>query len=453
MHPLINWSPERKRIARNVFIFVTAFFWFWFWRPYGLYGGDSEVLERSIYHGEWSMKREPVTATIFQLSHQILSRCLGWPVRNAISFVSCLAGAAGGLVLWHLTRDFRKPNLTWILLLCSGYILTFHGHIEVYAVPTALIAAWILAVQRVDKGLWPNWTIPVFFMVVSITHLFGLFILPSLLLGAYFYRAKMTLRDRLTWLECVVAIPILYMMVGYWDNKDGNGMGGMIVDALTGASANESFLPLYSVKHIAIKGYFLWIGTGVALPFAIWGAIRNRSNPVTLQVAVMAGMALVFLALLHPDLGYNDWDLFLFPSLPVAYLAAPVVAESTRWLVLSTLWIGIFINIWLPRIPLWANIPERGLAEVRIENLPNEGRVRLDDRYPVEKDRLWVGGGMHSLSIWRHGERIRWKVFQVHPGDRINIRLPEGRAPGPFAERIQQIQAEEEEETSFDRSP
>jgi hypothetical protein len=453
MDPQVNGSIKRKEIVANVLTFTGAFAWFWFWRPYGLFGGDSEILERAIFHGEWAWKREPLTVALLQLNHQFLSNWLGWPVGNAMSLVSCLAGAGGVLALKLGTRDRKNSQLTWILLLFSGFTLNFYGAIEVYALPTAMIALWILAIQRVGEGSWPNWTIPMAFAGTCLAHLFGVLLFPSLLVSVYFLLARMNRRDRWIWFEWIMAVPVIVLMVGILYQQERNSLTTLIDDALNPGPTNESFLPLWSLKHITIKGYFLWLGTGIALPFAVWKVWRDRYDPVTLQVAVMAGMALVFLALFHPDLGYDDWDLFLFPSLPVAFLAAPVVAQSPKRVILSTIWIGIFITLWLPRIPFWANLSERGLAEVRILNPPADARVRLDDRYPVEGNRVWMGGGMHSLSVWRHGDRIRWKVFRVHPGEELEIRLPEGRAPGPFAEQIKRMQLERDEETRFDQSP
>jgi hypothetical protein len=299
-----------------------------------------------------------------------------------------------------------------------------------------MIAYMILAIHRVGNGDWPNWTIPVFFFGVVVSHLFGILLFPMLLVSAYIHRAKMTTRDCWTWLECVVAIPIIFIAVGVWDIQEGNGLGGLFEESLFPKTAEMDFLPLWSIKHLTIKGFFLLIGTGITFPFAMWKIFRDHRDPETIQVAIIAVMSLSFLVLFHPDLGYNDWDLFLFPSLPIAYLAVSIVADSSRRLVLSILWIAVFLTIWIPRIPVWAYLSERGLAEVKIINLPNDARVRLDDRYPVEKNRIWIGGGMHSISVWRHGDRIRWKVFQVHPGDKIKIRLPETRVPGPFYDRI-----------------
>ena len=453
MKVLTGWTSKHKSAATSFLIFIAAFAWFWFWRPYGLYGGDLEALEQTIYLGWWTWHREPLVVALLQLSHQLVTRWLGWPIGNSISLVSCLAGATTVLILWYATRGLRHPNLTWCLILCSGYTLNFHGAIEIYAIPTAMIAVLILSIHQVGRNAWPNQTIPLALLGLSVCHLFGVLLLPALLVSAYLHRARMTVRDRITWMECVILIPLVFLVISLWTHNEGNRFDNPIREFFCPIEGLPSYLPIWSLKHLTIKGYFLGLGTGIALPFAIWRVWRDYRDTEIIQVAAIAGISLIFLSLFHPDIGYRDWDLFLFPSLPIAYLGAPVVAESSRRIMLSLIWIAVFFSMWLPRIPVWAQLSERGLAEVRIVNPPDSARLRLDDRYPVERTPFWVGGGIHSISVRRSGERIRWKVFQAHPGTVIHLRLPEGRVPGPFSDQIQRLKQESEEETGFNASP
>lgn len=329
------------------------------------------------------------------------------------------------IVLWKLCRESKGTVLLFSLTLSSGYALLFHGHIEAYALPTCLLAVWVLAIRRADQGRWSSGAPALAFSGMAWCHTMALCLSPALLVTAWVHRGRLP-QDSRIWILAGLALVGLYVFTDVL--QVGHGPGFETLPAMLGSSAAKEYAPLLSAKHLAIKFHFLWVATHVTIPFALLGLRSSRRSPEALQLAGLALCALIFLALFHPDAGYLDWDLFLLPSLPCAILGARYVTGSKRAMALSALWIAGFLAVWAPRTPIWARLAERGLARVEVKNFPTDATVKLDDRGQIHRSVFKVQGGIHSLSVLRRGERTRWKVFRASPGARIEIRLPEGRA-------------------------
>ncbi len=417
---------KSKRLIVDVLLFLLAFSWFWFWRPYGFYGGDSEYLDRQIEQGTWFRKREPLAVAAMQLSHQIMTPLTGWPVAWSISLASCLSGAAAVVVLKRLSQRLPYPPLTLALLLSSGYLLLFHGHIEAYALPTLLLAVWIFTIHKVEAGEWQSGTLILAFAGMAWCHTMALALLPALAIGAILYRQRISQEWRL-WALGLAALAGLYVFTDVF--RIGHGPGFETLPLFLHTSAPKEYGPLFSWKHLGIKAEFLWTGTHLSLLAAVawtWFHWRERE---TLQVACLALCTLGLWFFLHPDAGEMDWDLFLLPSLPVAYLGARYVAGSRWRVVLTILWAAVFLSIWIPRIPVWADLHDRGLAEVILEDYSEDMRLKLDDRYEIHSPHLRVQGGIHTLARLATGERTRWRVFMISPGEERQIRVPEPTVP------------------------
>lgn len=415
-----------KRFMVDVLIFLLALSWFWYWRPYGFYGGDSEYLDRQIEQGTWFRKREPLAVAAMQVSHQIMTPLLGWPVAWSISLASCLSGATAVVVLRRISQRLPQPRLTLTLLLSSGYLLLFHGHIEAYALPTLLLSVWILVIHKVDADEWRSGTLMLTFAAMAWCHTMTVALTPALLVGAFLYRHQLRSEWRL-WVLGVALLTGLYVFTDVL--RIGHGPGFETLPQFLESSAPKEYGPLLSLKHLRIKAEFLWTGTHLSLLAAVVWSWRHWKEPVTLQVVSLALSALGLWFFLHPDAGELDWDLFLLPSLPVAYLGARYVAISPKPLLTATLWFAAFLTIWIPRIPVWADLPERGLAKVRLEGYSEDLRLKLDDRYDIHSDHLHIQGGMHTLARMASGERTRWRVFMVSPGEEKTIRVPEPTVP------------------------
>jgi hypothetical protein len=411
-------NPRQRSALTEPILFLIALAWFWFWRPYGFYGGDSEYLDRQISDGLWFRKREPLAVAAMQISYQMVHPLLGWPPGWGISLVSCLAGAVAIVLLWRLCRDGDRPRLTFFLTLASGYLLLFHGSIEAYALPTCLLALWILAVHRVEQGMWPGSSIPLAFAGMAWCHTMAFCLSPALLLSAWFHRKGIGAEWK-NWLMAGMLLVGLYVFTDVL--QIGHGPGFTHRPALITLGGPEEWGPLFSAKHFAIKAHFLWVGLHVTLPFALMWVCKKWRSREDLQIAALAVSGLAFLVYFHPDSGYLDWDLFLLPSLPVAVLGARWVASSSKPTIWTTVWLAGFLLIWIPRVPVWVQLEERGLGEVFLSDFTEEHRFQLDDRFELTAPTLRVQGGWHTVNRRVSGSRTQWKAFHVVPGEKVNV--------------------------------
>jgi hypothetical protein len=302
------------------------------------------------------------------------------------------------------------------------------------------MAVWILAIRRVHRGEWPTWSIAFAFAGMTWCHVMALFLFPSLLLSLWFYRDRLRRSDWGYWLLAFVIAGWVYVITNILNIGEGLGFEGTL--QLFADSGQREFGPLLSLRHFRIKAYFLWVGTHIALPFAFAGLWKERVNREVQQLGAMALCGLGFLVVFHPDTGYRDWDLFVFPSLPVAVLGARYVVTSPYQRVLAAFWLVAFLAVWVPRVPFWARLSERGLAEVVITNYPSDRVVKLDNRYTVFSNRFRAQGGEHTISVMKRGELTKTTTFQVSPGDRIELEVPNESVPVPFADRIRMLEEE-----------
>lgn len=432
-------SSFRRGVLSALLVFLLAFAWFWFWRPYGFYGGDSEYIERQVNGGLWFRKREPLAIAAMQLSRQFFTLRLGWPVSWSISFVSCLCGALSVVALRRIAAGWQRPFLGFALALCSGYLLLYHGSIEAYALPTLALSLWVLALFEIEKGNWPTWTIPAAFAAMVWCHFMGFFLFPALLYSAWIYRDRLK-TERGYWAAALAAAFGVYAMTKWL--RVGQGLGFEGVGVLFADTGEKDYGPFLSLTHLKIKSYFLWVGTHLTLPFAAMAIWKGRKNAAILQIGAISLCALGFLVVFHPDTGYRDWDLFAFPSLPLAVLGAWYVAQSKHPKVFACVWFLAFLAVWAPRVPVWANLSDRGLAEVRILNFPEDRSIRVDERYQVPKASFYVQGGTHTISAVKRGEQTLFKQISVSPGDEIDLEVPVESIPVPFAEEIRKLTEE-----------
>lgn len=403
---------------------IAAFAMFWIFRPYGLFGGDSEIVERSIHGGAWFWQREPLTTAFLQSFNSGLSP-LGWTTDDAISLASCLAGAVGALALWKISQSFPRPHLGFAMLFCTGSTLNFYGSIEVYAPATACLC-WILYAVQQDR---PKAALGLF-ALLGWLHPIAFFLSPAA--GFYAFQNRNRIESYWACIPLALSVPFVGYILGW---REGIGFENPLAEVATTSPTGVDLGPPWALKHLAVKAEFLWVATGLSLPLAAIAVYRVRDRTIRAWTGVAASL-LGFFVVFHPDLGRADWDLFLFPSIPVAVIAAAWVTRSRHAVAIAVVWIAAFLSIWAPTVPIWARFDERGTATVIVENWPADAKVRLNDRYRVRDKTFKVKGGFHSLSIERSGDLHRWRTFQANPGDTIRLRLPEERVAGPFATMV-----------------
>ncbi|MCG3196613.1 MAG: hypothetical protein HUU16_09255 [Candidatus Omnitrophica bacterium] len=428
----LRLDPDLRERLLDSALFMAALAWFWFWRPHGFFGGDSEIMDRRIHEGMWFYKREPLCVAAMQLAHRILHPQFHWPPALSISLVSSIAGAAAVVILRRYWMDKPHPWLSLALCLSSGYVLLFHGAVESYALPTCMLALWILAIDRVEAGKWPHYLLGLIVAGMMWFHLVAAFLVPALVLG-FLLQFRTALREWRYWLLSTLLVVGLWVFIRY--HAVGEGVTGGSFRRAFVHSAEQEFGPFFTLRHLEIKLYFLWMATQVTLPLALLQTWKERRDPRTLQIALLLVCGLVFLIVFHPDCGKRDWDLFMLPSLPAAVLAAQFVVGSGLRFVLSGMWFAVAAAVWLVHVPVWADLPHRGLAEVRVLNVPthkiDDLEMFVNDRHHLHEELIRLRGGCHTFELRYKGKRPRWKVVCVEPGDKVELRMPEDSVPSP----------------------
>ncbi len=423
---------------------ILSFFWFWFWRPYGFYGGDSEYLDRQINGGLWFRKRELFAVAAMQLSRQFLTLQFGWPVSWSISFVSCAVGSLSVLLAWLMYKGREESLLGFFLVVSSGYLLLYHGSIESYALPTFVLMLWIFSIDRVHRRAWPTYTIAFSMVLMAWCHLMALFLFPSLMISAWIYREQIRRDELVYWIVAAIIGAWLYVFIDVLQYGQGQGFGFWDLFYHTDMPGTEETGTFLTAEHFQIKLYFIWVATHITLPFALFTCLRYRSDPFVLQVGGMLFGSIAMVVFFHPDCGYDDWDLFLLPSLPAAVLGALGVHRLPWRSVVAILWVLAFLSLWVPRIPSWARLSERGLAEVEIINFPSDRTVywvhgETTHYYKVTSPTFWPQGGAHRIAVEKPAYVTQFEDFEVSPGDQIDILAPIKDIEVPFADRIRRL--------------
>ena len=434
-----------RRFLVACIVMVLSFCWFWFWRPYGFYGGDSEFLDRQVNGGLWFRKRELFAVAAMQICRQIFTLHLGWPVGWSISLASCLAGTFSVVLAWWMYSEKKEGIRELLLVLCSGYLLLYHGTIESYALPTAILMLWIYSIDRVAKNKWPTYTIAFSFVLMAWCHLMAFFLFPSLLATVWFYREQIRKKDWPFWFLAAVLGGWLYVFIDVLQIGQGEGFGFRDLFYHTHMPGTKDTGTFLTLQHLKIKLYFLWVSTHITLPFALMGFWKERGNPFVVQVGGMLVGALVMVVFFHPDCGYDDWDLFLLPSLPAAVLGARCVVQMKWRNGISVIWVLAFLSLWVPRIPVWARLSERGLATVELSPFPGDRQVywvhgESQHYYLVPDSTFRVPGGTHKIAVKKRGYVTQFESFEVHPGDQIELTVPIKDIEVPFAERIRKLE-------------
>ncbi|MDI6784074.1 MAG: hypothetical protein QME64_08285, partial [bacterium] len=184
------WERIKSHKITPYLLSLLFFFLFWFFRSVEFDGGDSDQWIRETEGGVWFRKREMLSFFMFQTTYQITNWLWHWDGRLAINLVSCLAGAVFVFVLYKFCQRWNKGWLPFILVMSSGMISLFFGHLETYGqvVAVSLIFYYYLFAyldNRVDARY------PAFFYSLSaMFHLQVGFLFPLLPLAWYLHGHK-----------------------------------------------------------------------------------------------------------------------------------------------------------------------------------------------------------------------------------------------------------------------
>lgn len=329
-------------IAAGVTVLLTALFWLLRARTHFL--GDGYQLLDRLAKGESLTKGWDIGAAwLHRLLFDILS---GTPAERALQahqLVAIVTGlmfcAAIFVLARRLYESANRALLLALLLLSGGYLLQYFGYVENYAVLLLALMVYGLTGLLVIRGRAPIWWAIPPLVVAGGMHVFGLYVLPSVVY--LFMRDSSSERswDR--------------MPAGKkWLIGAGIVVLGLVAMAALRASSyffTFAFLPLLPDRFTVDSDYLLsfkhWIDTGNLLLMLVPGLLvlvaaslaRTRREDGERQAArflvCMFLPALVTVFAFNPGIGMpRNWDLFAIAGIPLALWAAyRVLATDMPW--------------------------------------------------------------------------------------------------------------------------
>ncbi|HOE97610.1 MAG TPA: hypothetical protein PK847_13625 [Candidatus Sumerlaeota bacterium] len=329
-------------------LFLSGAAIFFLLRPFGVPGGDSELLtspqSMALYWRDSLVyfMREP-------LAHQIALQF--HLAAGDLALGMALSGAfCGGLFLVLLWEFCRSP-IVWAAVLGSCLTWVFVGHLELYApVAVTLLLYFMLLVRALQPGSGVTpFHAALALALAYLTHKLALFFAPALLCLA-FERVAGRWRIR-PWpagaweraLVAIIAMCLIDMLPALAD------MAG--VHHILYITFNEHFLDMITpltpsmARRLEARSetgmFFLFtFGTplhlahcfgfilasaplGLVLLARHWRRIRSAA---ALPLIVAAVIGILWILLWHPRCGWRDWDLFSMGTLPLNLLGGGAAA-------------------------------------------------------------------------------------------------------------------------------
>ncbi|MFH2054935.1 MAG: tetratricopeptide repeat protein [bacterium] len=303
--------------------------------------GDGLLRARDLESGTWLLPTEPLAGLVNLLSFKLTSSWFGWTAIQAMEAVSLISGLLFYATILALAKYlFAGPRdrlFAILFLFASGTTLLFCGYVETYSLLPAAITLFLLwclkSVGGSKSALWPA----LFFPLLALLHFGNLYLLPVLLLVAFFKWRDGEKRPALVALGGgIVAVALAVVLPRYSEVI-------MLspVDLLMPLLPNGDGYCLLSGQHLLDLLNELLLTAGPALlllPWTVSAILRLRlwrNRQVALGLVALAG-ALPFLLLLDPKLGYaTDWDLFSLAGLIVMIASLLVIRNAGLRLSLS----------------------------------------------------------------------------------------------------------------------
>ncbi len=331
-------SPSWKFLAA-----IVSFFAFWILGAYRVYG-DGTSIASNIEHGYWFDVKNPLYRGINVALHQLISLFRTWHGDWTLSLVSCLAGVIYIYIVIEtaaeLGNDVKQRWIAFGILISPGYMQLFFGHIENYALSTALLSLALYSSIKFMRGAATPFSLGLAYSLAVTAHLSAVWILPGFVYLVCKNTDKLN-KKALFQLIIGASIPLLLCLVffflGHQKLKTGfiDELGGddasMFVPLARLDSPKEHYT-LFSSDHIiAMINEHLLIG-GILLPLAVILIILRFKQLVKDRVFIFLALTslgyLAYSILFNPDLGpFWDWDMFAASALPYTFLCAHILSR------------------------------------------------------------------------------------------------------------------------------
>ncbi len=432
-----NSMSRQQEFLTGIALFLVSFSWFWFWRSNQYTGGDSGQWDRTIYEGWWLQRRQMLSFVTMQLTFQVTQALMGWTSRMAIGLVSCTSGAFAVVIFWRLLRDRTAWGWALALAASAGFTVIFYGHIETYAMSVTAMLLHLLAVKRTQEERWPPWTIAATFTLMLFFHLIAIFILPAAAWVALRenHRRGLGLRGIGTLLLALVPT-VLIWLIGFSDFANFAFDEAVKKEFFVAPPFELILKPWLIITHVDARGdlsilhklNFMLFDAGMFALFIPLVVFRFRRETLTLYFSAYLLCLLIWTAIWSPLQYAPDFDLFSFPWVVGVVLVSMHVTRLPG----RSVWIGLLLGsnllLFLMRPAVFAEIGQRGTAELTVEDSPYlEGTtVFLDESFKLPPGTYaHLPATAHLISIRHPGWPLSRRVILVEEGDNWKVEVGE----------------------------
>lgn len=311
--------------------------------------GDGPLTVRNLRLGEWINYKEPLDRALTFALYRLTRAALGWGPVNAIALLSTLAGlgylAALRRVVRHLGRANRKTGALVGLMLTTGYVQLFFGHVENYSLLAAgTLWMLVLAMECIEDPRRPLWPLGLASGLTFAIHLSAAWLaaVPALTLVFRLRdRPGQVARD----LGIAVAVGLAPLLLtaglllahkgtlnGFNLSEFGGGDGRLFVPLGEVTSLFERYT-LFSWAHLkAVANQYILMAPAALALLPLCARARLGRTTGLLGLATFSTLAYAFL--FNPDMQaahkiipgmypgpLNEWDLFSLAGVPLTLWA------------------------------------------------------------------------------------------------------------------------------------
>lgn len=328
---------------------------------------------------------------------------------NAFRLYSYLAGSAYLLAVVPIVRMAATGRagraIAAIILLTPGYIQLFCGYVEIYSLAYAGVALYILAGLRVMKGTLPWWVAAAVAGLLLPLHFILVCLVPSLLFlvaaaPAGRGRAPRPGEDlvadppapsrsrifRVIASLAIAAVLLLLILLAIGVDPriytTTTSSGGNLLPLWSPLADNQAY-HLFAPRHLLdFLNQQLLAAPAPVLVLLLMGRACWSRRPDRLFLSLAAAVPLVATFAINPEIGaFRDWDLMVFPAVPLTVWAALVLAgevEGRRLPGRAAWMVGAAAGL---HTLLWIGLnASSGASEERYEELLREGQLSAHAR-------------------------------------------------------------------------
>ena len=250
----------------------------------------------------------------------------------SFQFISIFAGIILIVAVLFLSRKLFENSLESLLfslgILSGGYMLLFFGYVEYYSLFVLFVSVYTLIGLLIMNGRLNKWLLLPLFILTVLFHIFGLVLLPSLLLVLFrktkieYLFEKIPNKTKKV-LAFVGALAFVATYIYFY--KHSYRFRFALVPALSDRFTVEEYT-LFSIKHLSdFLNVLLLLLPGLPIFLVLISKVSLRetirSKPFQfLIILLFSTLCAVFL--IDPKLGMpRDWDLLSFSGIPLATFA------------------------------------------------------------------------------------------------------------------------------------